>query len=258
MPNKPVKTIVITGASAGIGLSAAEIYAEHGYRVIIGARRIERIEKLVAKLLGLGAAGAAGFHLDVTKIDSIQEFYRACLRFTPTIDILLNNAGLAAGLAPVATAEDADWVNMVNTNILGLARVTQTFLPHFQAKDSGHIVNLGSIAGFSTYANGSIYAGTKHAVKAITGALREELCGSKIRVSEIDPGMVDTEFSLVRFKDAEKAKSVYQGMTPLSGRDVAEAIFFATSRPPHVNVDHIILMPTDQASVHKVHRKLQP
>ncbi len=255
MAKSPVKTVVITGASSGIGLATAEVYAAHGYRLILGARRLDRLKDSVANLIERGAAGVSCFHLDVTVNDSIAEFYQSCLRFTPHIDILVNNAGLAAGLAPVSDASDDDWVAMVNTNVLGLARVTRSFLAHFIERNSGHIINIGSIAGFETYANGSIYAGTKHAVKAITGALRQELCGTAIRVSEIDPGMVETEFSLVRFGDATRAKSVYQGMTPLAARDVAETIYFVTSRPAHVNIDHLILMPTDQASVHKVHRK---
>jgi NADP-dependent 3-hydroxy acid dehydrogenase YdfG len=255
MVGKTEKTVVITGASSGIGLAAAEVYADQGYRLILGARRLERIKALNTDLIRRGATGVASFRLDVTQNSSITEFYQSCLTFTSKIDILVNNAGLAAGLAPVVSASDDDWVAMVNTNILGLARVTRTFLPHFIDRNEGHVVNIGSSAGFETYANGSVYAGTKHAVKAITGALRQELCGTAVRVSEIDPGMVETEFSLVRLKDKAKADAVYQGMTPLTARDVAETIYFVTSRPAHVNIDHLIVMPQAQASIHKVYRK---
>ena len=143
----------------------------------------------------------------------------------------------------------------LDINVYGLLRMTRRLLPEMLRQGRGHIVNMGSIAGFQTYANGAVYAGTKHAVKAITGALRMELNGTPIRVSEVDPGMVETEFSLVRLKDADKAKAVYQGMTPLTAYDIAECVYFATSRPPHVNIDHIIIMPTAQAAVYKVHRQ---
>jgi len=144
---------------------------------------------------------------------------------------------------------------MLDTNVYGLLRLTRRLLPEMIKANRGHIVNMGSVAGFHTYANGSVYAGTKHAVKAITGALRLELSGTALRVSEIDPGMVETEFSEVRLKDAERAKAVYQGMIPLTGDDVAECVTFAVTRPAHVNLDHIIIMPQAQAAVYKVHRE---
>lgn len=249
------KVAVVTGASAGIGQACAEIYAEHGYALVVGARRTEKLEALAPKLEKLGAKGVLVLALDVTDQHSVDAFHAQTIQKFGHVDVLVNNAGLAAGLDPVATGKDADWQAMLDTNVYGLLRVTRKFLPKMIEANRGHVVNMGSIAGFHTYANGAVYAGTKHAVKAITGALRLELNGTAVRVSEVDPGMVETEFSVVRLKDEAKAKTVYQGMTPLSGRDIAECVYFATSRPAHVNVDHIVIMPTDQASVYKTHRR---
>ena len=249
------KVAVITGASAGIGQACAEIYAENGYSLVVGARRTDKLQALAPMLAKLGAKGIRVLALDVTDEKSVDAFHAETLKTYGQVDVLLNNAGLAAGLDPVVTGKDADWQAMLDTNVYGLLRVTRKFLPHMIEKNHGHVVNMGSIAGFHTYANGAVYAATKHAVKAITGALRLELNGTAIRVSEIDPGMVETEFSLVRLKDEAKAKSVYQGMTPLTGRDIAECVYFITSRPAHVNVDHLLIMPTDQASVYKTHRR---
>ncbi len=249
------KIVVVTGASAGIGQACAEIFAEHGYALAIGARRTDKLEALAPKLEKAGAKGVLVLKLDVTDAASVDSFHDEVLKRFGRVDVLVNNAGLAAGLDPVVTGKDADWQAMIDTNIYGLLRVSRKFLPGMIAKNAGHIVNMGSIASFHTYANGAVYAGTKHAVKAISGALRLELNGTAVRVSEIDPGMVETEFSLVRLKDQDKAKTVYQGMTPLSGRDIAECVYFAASRPAHVNLDHIVIMPTDQASVYKTHRR---
>jgi NADP-dependent 3-hydroxy acid dehydrogenase YdfG len=249
------KVCVITGASAGIGEACAEVFARQGYALALGARRRARLEVIAPRLRELGAPVVITRTLDVRDAASIAAFHAAVCETFDRVDVLVNNAGLAAGLDPVATGKDQDWEAMLDTNVYGLLRVTRQFLADMIREDHGHIVNIGSIAGFHTYANGSAYAGSKHAVKAITGALRLELSGTRIRVSEIDPGMVETEFSLVRLKDSTKADAVYQGMTPLTGQDIADCIYFAVSRPPHVNVDHIIIMPTDQASVYKVHRR---
>lgn len=249
------KVCVVTGASAGIGAACAAEYAKHGYSLVLGARRTEKLIAMVEALKDLGAKRVVCAELDVRDEASVGRFYADAVRAFPKVDVLVNNAGLAAGFDPVVTGNDDDWQAMLDTNVYGLLRVTRKFLPSMIAADHGHIVNMGSIAGFFTYANGSMYAGTKHAVKAISGALRQELAGTRIRVSEIDPGMVETEFSLVRLKDEGKAKAVYQGMTPLNGQDIAECVYFATSRPAHVNVDHILVMPTDQSAVHKVHRR---
>ena len=240
MNAKTPKVVIITGASSGIGLA--------------WARRLDRLSARSEELLKTGASQVLFQKLDVRDQASINAFADAAHKHFGHVDILINNAGLAAGLDSVETSKDADWDAMLETNVLGLLKVTRRFLVDMRAAGKGHIVNMGSIAGFHTYGNGAMYAGTKHAVKAISGALRLELNGTPIRVSEIDPGMVETEFSLVRLGDPSKAEAVYTGMTPLTADDIADCVLFATSRPPHVNVDHIIVMPTDQASVYKVHR----
>ncbi len=249
------KVVVISGASAGIGTACAQLFAEHGATLALGARRLSRLVEQAPSLKKAGAKDVLTLELDVTDEDSVGRFTDAVLAKYGRIDVLLNNAGLAAGLDPVVTGKDEDWRAMLETNVYGLLRLTRRVLPTMLAQKAGHVINMGSIAGFYTYANGAMYAGTKHAVKAITGALRLELNGTPLRVSEIDPGMVETEFSVVRLKDEDRAKAVYDGMTPLSGRDVAECALFCATRPAHVNIDHVIVMPVDQAAVHKVHRR---
>jgi NADP-dependent 3-hydroxy acid dehydrogenase YdfG len=250
------KVCVVTGASAGIGAACAVEFARHGWALALGARRKDRLDELAPRLRELGSPKVLTHAIDVREKADIASFHAAVAAAFPRIDVLVNNAGLAAGLDPVVTGKDDDWEAMLDTNVYALLRVTRAFLPGMIAADHGHIINMGSIAGFHTYANGAAYAGSKHAVKAISGALRLELNGTRIRVSEVDPGMVETEFSLVRLgQDEAKAKAVYQGMTPLTGEDIADCVYFAASRPAHVNIDHIIIMPTDQASVYKTHRR---
>ena len=247
--------VVITGASSGIGSDCAEIFARGGHALTLGARRLDRLETLATELRSLGAADVWLSELDVTKLSSIEQFQSQTKARFPGVDVLINNAGLAAGLDPVATGNVDDWEAMMNTNVLGLLKVSRAFLKDMIAVNHGHIINMGSIAGFHTYAKGAAYAGSKHAVRAISGALRQELTGTAIRISEIDPGMVETEFSLVRLGDQAKAREVYRGMTPLTATDVAECVYFAATRPSHVNIDHIVLMPTDQSSIGTVHRR---
>lgn len=249
------KTIVITGASSGIGEACAFIFAKAGFRIAIGARRTERLHELAKKLNLAGASEVLVLPLDVRIQSSVEEFVANVIKKFETLNILINNAGLASGLDPVMTGKDRDWQAMLDTNVYGLLRVTRALLPAIIASGEGHIINMGSIAAFQTYANGAVYAGTKHAVKAITGALKLELNGLPVRVSSIDPGMVETEFSLVRLQDDAKARDVYKGLIPLSAQDIAECVYFAASRPPHVNIDHILVMPTAQATVYRVHRE---
>ncbi len=248
-------TVVITGASSGIGAACARMFARSGSRLALGARRTDRLKHLAKELQDLGSPEVWISALDVRNSHSITHFQQEVLSKFSQVDILVNNAGLAAGLDPVASGDEADWQVMLDTNVLGLLKVTRAFLPDMIARSRGHIINLGSIAGFTTYAKGAAYAGSKHAVRAISGALRLELMGTGIRITEIDPGMVETEFSLVRLKDQAKADAVYAGMTPLSADDVADSVYFAATRPAHVNIDHIVLMPTDQASATQVYRK---
>ena len=255
--SKNSPTIVITGASAGIGEQTALVFAEHGWSLVIAARRSERLEELKTKLLAAGAAAVTVVTLDVTSDQSVKNFAKKALEACAgKIDCLLNNAGLALGVDHVATGSVSDWQVMLDTNVTGLLRVTRAILPAMLEKSHGHVINMGSIASHVVYEGGSVYCATKHAVRAITKTLRLELNGTPIRVSLIDPGMVETDFSLVRFnQDKERASKVYKGVTTLTGRDIAECIWFTASRPAHVNIDEIVLMPVDQAAPHKLNRK---
>jgi len=241
---------VVTGASSGIGEATARRFAQDGFRIVAGARRVDRMGWLAAE--GTGRA----IPLDVTQLHSMQAFVEDVRRVEGRIDVLVNNAGLAAGLEPVAEGDDANWVQMLETNVLGMLRMTQACLPLLRKATLAHIVNLGSVASFEVYPGGAGYTASKHAVRAISRTLRLELVGEPIRITEIDPGMVETEFSLVRFKgDAARAANVYQGLDPLTASDVADGIAWAVSRPPHVNIDEIVIRPIGQANASTVHRR---
>ena len=220
-----------------------------GYRVVGGARRLERVKK------ALGEGGVA-LELDVTSRESVDAFVGEIEKRFKRIDVLVNNAGGALGLSPVDHAVDADWIGMWETNVLGLMYVTRACLPMLRKAQHGHIVNIGSVAGFETYKGGAGYTAVKHAVRAISRTLRLELNGEPIRVTEIAPGLVETEFSTVRFHgDRAAAKAVYAGLKPLQARDVADCILFAVTRPPHVDVDEIVVRPVAQATTFQVSRK---
>lgn len=237
---------VVTGASAGIGAATARALARAGYRVAIGARRRQRLERLASEI------GAVAHALDVTDEASVESFAAA----VGPADVLVNNAGLSRRLDPVVDARSADWTAMYETNVLGAMRVARAFLPRLVASGDGHLVNLGSISGFEVYPGGAGYTASKHALRALTRTLRLELLGQPVRVTEISPGLVETEFSRARFDgDEERAAAVYRGMTPLVAEDVAECILWALSRPSHVNVDEIVVRPRDQATSTAVHRK---
>jgi NADP-dependent 3-hydroxy acid dehydrogenase YdfG len=241
-----MKTAVVTGASSGIGEATARRLSAEGFDVLIGARRTDRLEKIA------GEIGARWRPLDVTDPASVDAFGRD----VPTVNLLVNNAGGAKGLAPLSEIPDADWDWMYEANVVGLARVTRAFLPALERSGDGHIVNVGSIAGIETYEGGAGYTAAKHAVTAISETLRLELLGKPIRVTEVQPGLVETEFSLVRFGgDAARAAKVYDGLTPLSADDVADCIAWAATRPSHVNIDTIVVKPRDQARATKVHRR---
>ncbi len=242
---------VVTGASAGIGAATARALAGAGYRTVLGARRLDRLEAVAA------AARGVALELDVADPDSIRNFTAEVERRFGRVDVLVNNAGLALGLSAVDQTDDAHWRGMLDVNVLGLLRVTKAMLPLIRQAPRGHIVNLGSIAGFETYRGGAGYTATKHAVRAISRTLRVELNGEPIRVTEIAPGMVETEFSLVRFQgDAEAAGNVYKGVQPLTAEDIADCILFAVTRPPHVDIDEIVVRPIAQANATTVHRSL--
>jgi NADP-dependent 3-hydroxy acid dehydrogenase YdfG len=240
---------VVTGASSGIGEATARGLAGAGFTVVLGARRQDRLMEVAREL------GGRGLPLDVRDSASIQAFVDAIATEYGQVEILVNNAGLAAGLQPVAEGSDDDWVQMMETNVLGLLRVSKAMLPLLRAAPRAHIVNLGSVAGFEVYPGGVGYTASKHAVRAITGTLRLELLGEPIRVTEIQPGMVETEFSLVRFKgDRGRAEAVYKGMQPLTGADVADCIVWVVTRPPNVNVDQLVVRPIAQATARDVAR----
>jgi NADP-dependent 3-hydroxy acid dehydrogenase YdfG len=245
--SKPVA--VVTGASSGIGAATAKALASQGYRVVAGARRVDRVRKVV------GDSNDA-MHLDVTDKRSVEDFVRAVEKRYRHIDVLVNNAGGALGLTPIADANDDDWISMWQTNVLGLMYVTRACLPLLRKARHGHIVNIGSIAGFETYKGGAGYTAVKHAVRAISRTLRLELNGEPIRVTEVAPGLVETEFSVVRFHgDRKAADTVYAGLKPLTAEDVADCIVFAVTRPPHVDIDEIVIRPVAQATSFQVARK---
>jgi 3-hydroxy acid dehydrogenase/malonic semialdehyde reductase len=255
------KIAVITGASAGIGRATARAFASEGARLALGARRADRVEDLARLLSSEFGAPCLARPLDVTRRESCEEFVSAAAREFGAVDVLVNNAGLARGRRPVAEGDEAEWDEMIDTNVKGLLRMSRLVLPGMIARGSGHVVNLGSVAGLGVYEGGSVYCATKWSVKAITQAMRLELNGTPIRVTEVCPGLVETEFSLVRFhweEDApeasRKSAEVYRGMTPLSGDDIADCILWAVTRPGHVDIDEIVVRPVAQAGMGKVAR----
>ena len=241
------KIAVVTGASSGIGEATARALAAAGYSVVLGARRMDRLEGVASSING------RALPLDVSDKASVQAFAAA---LPPQVHVLVNNAGGALGLAPVAEFDEDHWLAMFQSNVLGLARMTRELHGRLLASGDGHVINIGSIAGFETYPGGAGYTAAKHAVRAITQTLRLEWLGQPLRVTEIDPGLVETEFSLVRFAgDAERANKIYADTRPLSADDIADAVVWATTRPAHVNVDQIVIRPTDQARADKVFRR---
>ncbi len=252
------KWVLITGASSGFGAAAARAFAAEGAKMLLGARRIDRLEKVAVDAKKIGAAAAHFYELDVSKTASVENFIRwakAKLKFQP-LHVLVNNAGGAHGLDSVADGKDVDWETTFQTNVLGLLRVTRAALPFLPRNAGASIINIGSIAGRTTYAGAAAYCAAKSGELAITRALRHELLGTGIRVGTINPGLAETEFSVVRFKgDQKKADDVYAGMNPLTAEDIAETIIWVASRPPHVNIDEILIKPTDQAEIGKVFRR---
>lgn len=239
------RTAVITGASSGIGAAAARRLAAEGFHVVLGARRTDRIQQIADEV------GGKAHPLDVTDADSVQAF----LDQVPECGVLVNNAGGAKGLATVEDSDEAEWRWMWETNVLGTLRLTKGLLPKLRDSGDGHVITVTSVAASAIYDKGSGYTAAKHAEAALHQTLRGEHLGEPLRFTEIAPGMVETEFSEVRFEgDAERAAKVYQGLTPLTADDVADVIAFAATRPPHVNLDHIELKPRDQASSTRAHR----
>ena len=241
---------VVTGASSGIGAASARRLARAGFHVVAGARRTDRLQALAEEV------GATTLPLDVTDPASVEAFAAAVADRHGHADLLVNNAGTGVGLDPVGDARDEDWQATLDTNVVGLLRVTRSFLPLLRAAPHAHIVNLGSIAGFEVYPGGAGYAASKHAVRAITQTLRLELNGEPIRITEIAPGMVETEFSVVRFRgDQARADQVYAGVQPLTADDIADCVVWAVTRPPHVDIDFLVVRPVAQAASHLVARR---
>ena len=237
---------VVTGASAGIGMATVERLVDEGFDVVAGARRKDRLDDLAER------TGCTVRELDVTDPASVTEFVRGI----DEANVLVNNAGLASGLGPIAEMDEESVAIMWETNVMGLLRVTHALLPKLEASGRGHVVNIGSTAGRDAYPGGAGYIATKFAVRAITKTLRQELLGRPVRVSEIAPGLVETEFSVVRFDgDKEKAKKPYEGMQPLVAEDIADCVAWVVTRPPHVNVDEVVVRPLAQATSTMVHRQ---
>ncbi len=250
------KWVLISGASSGFGAAAAIAFAREGSRLLLGARRVGRLEEVAAEARAAGAPEAHVHQLDVTQTPSVNGFFQWFSRKTKQLDVLINNAGGAHGLDTVAQAKDDDWEAMVQSNLLGVLRVTRAALPLMTNNPGSTIINIGSIAGRVAYEGGAAYCAAKAGELQITRALRLELSGTGVRVSTVDPGLAETEFSLVRFKgDEGRAKKVYEGMTPLYGEDIAEILVWVANRPPHVDIDEIVVKPTDQAAIHKVFRR---
>lgn len=244
-------TVLVTGASSGIGAACARAFAAAGSRLVLCARRVARVEALAAEL----DTDVHTLALDVRDRNAVEGALAGLPEGWRDIDVLVNNAGLAAGLGPLHEGDQDDWDAMLDTNVRGLLHVTRAIVPGMVARGRGHVVNIGSIAGRETYPGGAVYCASKAAVDRITKGLRMDLLGTGVRVSTVDPGLVDTEFSVVRFHgDRERADAVYEGMTPLSGDDVAETVVWVADRPPHVQVADVVIFPTAQASATRVAR----
>lgn len=246
------KVILITGASSGIGSACARVFAAEGAKLILAARRGERLQELAGTL----ETEVYLLTLDVRDREAVATAISSLPAHWSDIDILINNAGLSRGLDKLYQGDFLDWEEMIDTNIKGLLYLTRYVVPGMVNRGNGHVVNIGSIAGHQTYPGGNVYCGTKAAVKSISEGLKQDLLGTPVRVTSVDPGMVETEFSCVRFHgDKERAEQVYQGLTPLTAEDIADVVLFCTTRSPHVNINEIILMPVDQASAILVHRR---
>ena len=252
------RVVFITGASSGIGAACARAFAAEGARLLLAARRVDRIEAMEVDLLQAGAAAVHAFPLDVQDRGAVEQAIANLSGEWSAIDVLVNNAGLSRGLDKLWEGKTQDWEDMIDTNVKGLLWVTRAVVPGMLARGRGHVVNLGSTAQEIAYPGGNVYCGTKAAVKLINDGLRIDLLGTPVRVTSIDPGMVETEFSEVRFRgDKERAEKVYQNITPLTPEDVADAIVWAATRPAHVNVAHVLMTTVDQANSLLFNRKSQ-
>ncbi|PJF48346.1 MAG: SDR family oxidoreductase [Chloroflexi bacterium] len=249
------RIVFITGASSGIGEACARAFAAQGAKLVLCARRYERLQKLAESL----PVPTHIFKLDVTDRSAVEAAVAALPDGFREVDILINNAGLSRGLNKLQEGAIDDWEEMINTNIKGVLYVTRAILPGMIERQRGHIINLGSVAGHYAYQNGAVYCLSKAAIKSLTESLKQDLLGTPIRVSSVDPGLVETEFSVVRFHgDVERAKKVYEGVKPMTPEDVADAIVFCATRPPHVNINFIVMMAVGQSTPTTVYRQPIP
>ena len=244
-------TTFITGATAGIGEATAERFAQHGHRLILSGRRREKLLALADRL----PTEVLALNFDIRDQQAVQDAVDGLPPEWQDIDILVNNAGLAVGASPFDQGVLDDWERMIDTNIKGLLYLSRALVPHMVSRKQGHIINIASIAGKQVYPGGNVYCGTKHAVDALSQGMRIDLVPHGIKVTNVAPGMVDTEFSLVRYKgDQDRADKVYQGLTPLYAADIADVIWYVANTPPHVTINDIVVMATDQASATVVRR----
>jgi len=253
------KLILVTGASAGIGEACARRFAADGADLVLWARRLDRLESLAEELRTRWSVGAEARQVDVRDRERVRREVAELTSAGRIPDVLLNNAGLASGLDPLHEGDYDDWDRMIDTNVKGLLNVSRELLPHMVARGTGHVVNIGSTAGHQVYPRGNVYNATKYAVRALTEGMNLDVAGTRVRVSSVDPGLVHTEFSRVRFHgDGERAESVYRGFEPLTPDDVAECVHFVITRPPHVNVHDVVLLPTAQRNVYVLQRDAEP
>jgi 3-hydroxy acid dehydrogenase/malonic semialdehyde reductase len=250
------KVVFITGASAGIGRSCARAFAAEGAKILMCARRADRLKAFASELKKEFGVPVNYFALDVRDQAAVEKAVAGLAKDWRAIEVLVNNAGLSRGLTKLHEGLLSDWEEMIDTNVKGLLYVSRAIIPGMVERGSGHVINIGSIAGQEVYPGGNVYCATKFAVRALTKGLRLDLNGTPVRVSEVAPGLVETEFSIVRFHgDSERAGKVYQGLTPLLPDDIADAVVWCATRPPHVNISEVVVMPTAQASTMVVHRK---
>lgn len=250
------KIVLITGASSGIGEACAYKFAENGYDIIIAARRKDKLEGLAETLQNNYNCKVLCLILDVRNFIETQNAINSLQDDWLNIDVLINNAGLASGLGPIQDGSLDDWNKMIDTNVKGLLHVSKCIIPLMTSRNKGHIINVGSIAGKETYLNGNVYCASKAAVDSISKAMRIDLLNYGIKVTHVAPGAAETEFSMVRFKgDKEAAKKVYEGFIPLTGKDVADVIYYTASLPAHVNINDVIVVPTAQANTTHIQRQ---
>lgn len=250
------QVVLVTGASSGIGAACARSFAQAGTKLILAARRLDRLEQLAAELRQTNDSAVHLIQMDVRDRTQVESKLQALPSAWADIDILVNNAGLSRGLEKLHAGEIQDWEEMIDANIKGLLYVTRCLVPGMVQRGRGHVINIGSIAGRQTYPGGNVYCASKAAVRAISEGLKIDLLGTPVRVSEVQPGLVETEFSVVRFHgNSDRAKGVYQGLTPLTAEDIADVVVFCATRPAHVNISEMLVVPTDQATTTLVHRR---